>query len=1161
MVRIGTVVKNLMWVLFLFGGLSLCLAQTNMEHTGSATVSENFEDGVANGWVPGKSSRWDIVRDEGSKRYFLNTTEFLEDNGAMGEMSIYDKKRFGDFTFECDLKSADAAIGNSFPDLGIVYGYQNDRNYYYVMFNGEPNETAIYQLENGVRTRLDGYSGRTLEDGRYHSIKIIRKGTRVTVYYDSNKILDDSDATFGAGKIAVGSFNDSGYFDNIEISGVDTGPGPVDPKDLVVSEDFEDNVANDWDPGKGSRWDIVWNEGSRRYFLNTTEFLEDNGAMGEMSIYRKKEFADFTFECDLKSADAAVGNSFPDLDIVYGYQDSRNYYYVMFNGEPNETAIYQLENGIRTRLDGYSGRTLEDGRYHHIKIMRKGTRVTVYYDSKKILDDSDGTFGVGEIAVGSFNDSGYFDNIKISGDAREPGPDPGPGLYEVFENFEDNVAEDWVPGKGSRWDIVRDESSRRYFLNTTEFLADNGALGEMSIYRKKEFADFTFECDLKSEDAVRGNEFPDLDIVYGYQDSRNYYYVMFNGEPNETAIYQLENGIRTRLDGYSGRTLEDGRYHHIKIMRKGTRVTVYYDSKKILDDSDGTFGVGEIAVGSLNDSGYFDNIKIKGDAREPRPEPSGENIVSIPRGIKQVAGQTVEVPIYVTTGSRIAVAQFTVEYDGSVLKFMSASTGFDASGFSVTQQNINPTFPPTGAGVDKNVIVQISGGGSNFFSGTQQKVVLLYFKAVGEAGKETAIIIDKVCTHSFLTTSTLKDLCASAIDFKNGSFKIESAKASLDGDVSYLSSTRPVKNAVVELLSGTTTLTETTDNNGLFSFNSVQAGTYALRASKNGDLRNAVSGADVLTILQSLGFITTLSSEQKLAGDVNNSGAVTGSDAVAVLRYLAFLTDGTAGAGQWGFRTNSANVTINGRVTQNFDAWVKGDVTLNWGENNLMKSISGGDFVFSPTLEQEKMSIALVAGQSSGRVNTGTLSLDWVDDNQNNITFHPAGEGTHFAINNENGKTTHLSFANVRGFNKGEKIGTFVIAGAPGERANARIASLTNGTINDVAVPEKDILLGESHMAPDRFELFQNYPNPFNMQTAIKYAVPARDGSQKVSLKIFSIRGRLLRTLFEGAVEPGEHTANWDGTDDTGRTVSTGIYVVQFKSNSFSKSMKITVIK
>jgi len=68
------------------------------------------------------------------------------------------------------------------------------------------------------------------------------------------------------------------------------------------------------------------------------------------------------------------------------------------------------------------------------------------------------------------------------------------------------------------------------------------------------------------------------------------------------------------------------------------------------------------------------------------------------------------------------------------------------------------------------------------------------------------------------------------------------------------------------------------------------------------------------------------------------------------------------------------------------------------------------------------------------------------------------------------------------------------------------------------------------------------FPNPFNPQTTVRLAI-SRAGT--ASVEIFDVRGRRVRTLLDGAVEAGRHDLVWNGTDDHGRTVSSGVYFVR----------------
>ena len=94
---------------------------------------------------------------------------------------------------------------------------------------------------------------------------------------------------------------------------------------------------------------------------------------------------------------------------------------------------------------------------------------------------------------------------------------------------------------------------------------------------------------------------------------------------------------------------------------------------------------------------------------------------------------------------------------------------------------------------------------------------------------------------------------------------------------------------------------------------------------------------------------------------------------------------------------------------------------------------------------------------------------------------------------------------------------------------------------------------------PTRFALGEAYPNPFNPSTTVRFAVPAAGGD--VRLAIFDIRGRLVRTLVRGHRDGGMHTAVWNGTDDKGARVSSGMYFVILETGGGVQTRKISLLK
>jgi hypothetical protein len=79
---------------------------------------------------------------------------------------------------------------------------------------------------------------------------------------------------------------------------------------------------------------------------------------------------------------------------------------------------------------------------------------------------------------------------------------------------------------------------------------------------------------------------------------------------------------------------------------------------------------------------------------------------------------------------------------------------------------------------------------------------------------------------------------------------------------------------------------------------------------------------------------------------------------------------------------------------------------------------------------------------------------------------------------------------------------------------------------------------------PAVFELTGNYPNPFNPRTTVAFSVPAPGHA---TVHIHDVRGRLVQTLVDEAVAAGRHARVWDGTDDGGRPVASGVYLYRLE--------------
>ena len=92
-----------------------------------------------------------------------------------------------------------------------------------------------------------------------------------------------------------------------------------------------------------------------------------------------------------------------------------------------------------------------------------------------------------------------------------------------------------------------------------------------------------------------------------------------------------------------------------------------------------------------------------------------------------------------------------------------------------------------------------------------------------------------------------------------------------------------------------------------------------------------------------------------------------------------------------------------------------------------------------------------------------------------------------------------------------------------------------------------------------KFELSQNYPNPFNPSTTIEFSIAKRSN---VKLVIYDITGRVVRTLIDGQeYEPGLYKVQWNGKNDYGEYVASGVYIYRLQAGSFTATRKMVLAR
>ena len=201
----------------------------------------------------------------------------------------------------------------------------------------------------------------------------------------------------------------------------------------------------------------------------------------------------------------------------------------------------------------------------------------------------------------------------------------GPGLSLLAEcDFENGSAADWQPNDLSHWRVVKDGGSMVYELTAAGEPGQVRAPTSWSLWISHDVASFEFSgrvrCHTDPATAVR-----DMCIFFHFQDPTHFYYVHFAGSSDEVHnIIGLVNGadrvkINAEPAGASTFRLTDREWHAFKVVcdAETGEIRAYLDelTKPILTARDRTLGRGLVGVGSFDDTGAFDDLRLRGTGK------------------------------------------------------------------------------------------------------------------------------------------------------------------------------------------------------------------------------------------------------------------------------------------------------------------------------------------------------------------------------------------------------------------------------------------------------------------------------------------------------------------------------------------------------------------
>lgn len=197
---------------------------------------------------------------------------------------------------------------------------------------------------------------------------------------------------------------------------------------LVFQADFEDGRLSGWEFTDPDAWRITEDDGDGNKVLDqhkNSQYTPRVRSPLNIALIEELVVGDFVMDVKVRSTARDYGHR--DLCFFFGHQDPSHFYYVHLGKEadPHAHSIFLVNGEPRVSIakERTEGTPWTEG-WHHVRIIRKVENglIEVYFDDmdKPIMTTQDKTFAQGRFGFGSFDDSGYFDEIRIWGEKKDP---------------------------------------------------------------------------------------------------------------------------------------------------------------------------------------------------------------------------------------------------------------------------------------------------------------------------------------------------------------------------------------------------------------------------------------------------------------------------------------------------------------------------------------------------------------------------------------------------------------------------------------------------------------------------------------------------------------------------------------------------------------------
>jgi hypothetical protein len=309
----------------------------------------------------------------------------------------------------------------------------------------------------------------------------------------------------------------------------------------------------------------------------------------------------------------------------------------------------------------------------------------------------------------------------------------------------------------------------------------------------------------------------------------------------------------------------------------------------------------------------------------------------------------------------------------------------------------------------------------------------------------------------------------------------------------------------------------------------VENGFFTVDKFGDVNLDTLVDIADVVRLIAYILGETNLNIRQAEAADINHDGSVNVGDLVGVINAILGRP---INAPIVNYREPLAYLRLEYDSLQPGSA---GNINV-WA--NLKTSVAGVQLKIKYDPQQVSFSTAELTQRSKN------FNIHYNDDQKGNLTV-----------------LFYRYYGNSISPDMGSILSLHVIAKS--DFAKEKPIFLREAILADTEAVVIPVDKGEV-VLPKSFSLGQNYPNPFNPNTTIRFEIGVSGGAQQAvhtTLKIYNILGQVVKTLVDEPKSPGVYYQTWDGKNEQGNKVSSGVYFYQLKAGDYNQTKRMVLLK